>query len=438
MDEQDLRNEIYDKVKQLYALQQSIKPPYIPGKTYINYSGRVYDEQELVGLVDASLDFWLTAGKCADAFETKLAQFIGAKYCMFTNSGSSANLLAVSALTSPKLKDRQLKTGDEVITTPCGFPTTINPIIQNGLIPLFVDIKLGTYNIDTDLLCDAITDKTKAIMVAHTLGNPADLQSIMEIAEESELWVIEDNCDALGSTYMGKYTGSIADMSTCSFFPAHHITTGEGGAVLTSDPLLRKIIMSFRDWGRDCWCDPGTDNTCKNRFNRQFGDMPKGYDHKYIYSHIGYNLKATEMQAAIGIAQIDKLPEFIQKRKANFKLLYEGLRQYQKHIVLPETTQHSDPAWFGFPICVIPSAPFTKNVIVNYLEEHHIATRPLFGGNLTKQPAYEHTKWGMYGTYDNTDIVMNHLFWIGVYPGLTKEMIDYVLQTFNNFFVGIK
>jgi CDP-6-deoxy-D-xylo-4-hexulose-3-dehydrase len=438
MPETKLRKEIADKVKELYLLQQKNKEPFIPGKTYINYSGRVYDEQELIGLVDTSLDFWLTAGKCANTFEQKLAQFIGTKYALFTNSGSSANLLAVSALTSPKLKDKQLKPGDEVITTPCGFPTTLNPIIQNRLIPLFVDVKLGTYNLDTEILMQAITDKTKAIMVAHTLGNPADMGAIMDIAEEWDLWVIEDNCDALGSKYMGMRTGTFGHMSTCSFFPGHIMTTGEGGAVLTDEPILRKIIMSFKDWGRDCWCDPGVDNTCKNRFNQQHGNMPRGYDHKYIYSHIGYNLKATEMQAAIGIAQLDKLPSFIEKRKANFKLLYEGLRQYQKYIVLPEATIHSDPAWFGFPICVIPTAPFTKNDIVNYLEDHKVATRPLFGGNLTKQPAYEHTEWRMYGTYDNTDIVMNNLFWIGVYPGLTREMINYVLHTFDGFFAGIK
>jgi CDP-6-deoxy-D-xylo-4-hexulose-3-dehydrase len=263
------------------------------------------------------------------------------------------------------------------------------------------------------------------------------MSAIMDIAEEWDLWVIEDNCDALGSKYRGVRTGSIADMSTCSFFPAHHLTTGEGGAVLTDEPILRKIVMSFRDWGRDCWCKPGTDNTCKNRFNQQFGNMPKGYDHKYIYSHIGYNLKATEMQAAIGIAQLDKLPSFIEKRKENFKLLYNGLRQYQKYIVLPEATNHSDPAWFGFPILIIPTAPFSKNDIVKYLEGHNIATRPLFGGNLIKQPAYEHTEWRIYGTYDNTDIVMNNLFWIGVYPGLTKEMIEYVLKTFDAFFTGV-
>lgn len=438
MDEIELRQDIRTKIKQLYMLQQANKKPFIPGTSYINYAGRVYDEQELLSLMDASLDFWLTAGKCAAEFENKLAAFVGTKYCMLTNSGSSANLLAVSALTSPKLKDMQLKPGDEVITTPCGFPTTLNPIIQNHLVPLFIDVKLGTYNIDTDLISDAITDKTKAIIIAHTLGNPADMNTIMDIAEERGLWVIEDNCDALGSKYHNQLTGTFGHLSTCSFFPAHMITMGEGGSVLTDEPILRKIVMSFRDWGRDCWCDPGTDDTCKNRFNHHMGNLPKGYDHKYIYSHIGYNLKATEMQAAIGIAQIDKLQLFIEKRKDNFALLYNGLRKYQKYLVLPEATQHSDPAWFGFPICVIKNAPFTKNDIVNYLEDHKIATRPLFGGNLTKQPAYENTVWCMYGTYDNTDIVMNDLFWIGVYPGLTKEMIEYVLQTFSSFFEVIK
>ena len=437
MDETSLRQEITEKVKLLYAIRKQNEPKFIPGKTYIKYSGIVNDEKEIINLVDSSLDFWLTTGKHADMFEKNMAEFIGTKYCMLTNSGSSANLLAVSALTSPKLKDSRLKPGDEVITTACGFPTTLNPIIQNQLIPVFIDIELGTYNMDTSLLNEAVTDKTRAIMVPHTLGNPADMDTVMEVAEDHDLWVIEDNCDALGSKYHEEHTGTFGHLSTCSYFPAHHITMGEGGAVFTNDPLLRKIVMSFRDWGRDCWCNPGSDNTCKNRFTHQMGELPKGYDHKYIYSHIGYNLKATDLQAAIGVEQLKKLPSFIEKRKNNFKRLNNGLKKYQEHLVLPRWNKYSEPAWFGLPIRITTTAPFKRNDIVNYLEEHKIATRMLFGGNLTKQPAYENTVWGMYGTYDNTDIVMNDLFWIGVYPGLTTEMIDYVLQTFEKFFSGV-
>jgi CDP-6-deoxy-D-xylo-4-hexulose-3-dehydrase len=431
MNEMQIRKEIFARVKQLYALK--CQEQFIPGTSHIPYAGRVYDEKELISLVDASLDFWLTTGRYAEQFEKGLAEFLGMKYCLLTNSGSSANLLAVSALTSPKLGEKRLKPGDEVITTACGFPTTLNPILQNNLVPVFVDVVLGTYNIQVDHIEDAISDKTKAIMVPHTLGNPADLDTIMKLVKKYDLWFIEDNCDALGSRYKGKFTGTFGHISTFSFYPAHHITMGEGGAVCTDDPLLKKIIASFRDWGRDCWCDPGCDNSCGNRFGWQIGGLPEGYDHKYIYSHIGYNLKVTDMQAAIGTEQLKKLPLFIEKRKHNFHSLLLGLQKYRKFFVLPQVTPHSEPSWFGFPILVREEAPFTRDEIVHHLEENKIATRMLFGGNLIQQPAYANMKYRQVGSLENTDRVMNNLFWIGVYPGLTDAMIQYSLQKFDEF-----
>jgi CDP-6-deoxy-D-xylo-4-hexulose-3-dehydrase len=418
--EKQIRKEIFNKVKEFFRLNRKGNK-FIPGKTQINYAGRVYDEKELINLVDASLDFWLTAGRYAQEFEKKLAEFLGVKYCLLTNSGSSANLLAMSALTSPLLKERQLKPGDEVITTACGFPTTLNPILQNNLVPVFVDVKLRTYNIDVDKIEKAISKKTKAIFVAHTLGNPVEIDKILKIAKKCNLWFIEDNCDALGSKYKSKYTGTFGHIATCSFYPAHHITMGEGGAVLTNDPLLRRIILSFRDWGRDCWCEPGCDNTCGKRFDWKLGDLPYGYDHKYIYSHIGYNLKVTDMQAAVGVAQLDKLPKFIEIRKKNFEMVYKHLKKYEKNLLLPEPTKNSNPSWFGFPILVKEGAPFSRNDIVNYLENNKIATRMLFGGNLLRQPAYENIKCRVVGTLKNTDLVMNNLFWIGVYPGIDNR-----------------
>ena len=430
----ELRLEIFDKVKQLYNLKSHDR--FIPGTSYIPYAGRVYDEKELISLIDASLDFWLTAGRYAEQFEKELAEFLGMKYCLLTNSGSSANLLAVSALTSPNLGEKRLKPGDEVITTACGFPTTLNPILQNNLVPVFLDVDLGTYNIKADHIETAISDKTKAVVIPHTLGNPADLDTIVKIVKEYDLWLIEDNCDALGSRYRGKYTGTFGHISTCSFYPAHHITMGEGGAVCTDDPLLKKIIASFRDWGRDCWCDPGCDNSCGKRFDWQLGDLPKGYDHKYIYSHIGYNLKVTDMQAAIGVEQLKKLPDFIDKRKENFRFLYEGLKKFETVLLLPRPSPNSDPSWFGFPIFVKENSPFTRDEIVHYLEKQKIATRMLFGGNMIKQPAYSGIKYRISGTLENTDLVMKNLFWIGVYPGLEREMLEYIVHSFDTFIHG--
>lgn len=432
--ESEIRDEIFRKVAELYRMREGQKK-FIPGQDMLNYGGRVYDEKEMISLVDASLDFWLTTGRYARIFEEELAKFIGAKHCLLTNSGSSANLIAISTLTSAKLGRRRLMPGDEVITTACGFPTTLNPIIQNMLVPVFIDIDLGNYNVKADEIERAIGDRTKAIFVPHTLGNPVAVEEISDLAERHNLWFIEDNCDALGSKYGGRYTGSFGHISTCSFYPAHHITMGEGGAVLTSDPQLKDIAVSFRDWGRDCWCDPGCDNTCGKRFGWQLGSLPKGYDHKYIYSHIGYNLKVTDMQAAIGVEQLKKLPEFIRKRKANFKLLYDNLKKFEKYFILPEASADSDPSWFGFPLTVRADAPFRRADIVNYLEKRKIATRMLFGGNLTKQPAYLDIKSRIYGSLENTDRVMNDLFWVGVYPGITEEQMKYVVKTFDDFFL---
>jgi CDP-6-deoxy-D-xylo-4-hexulose-3-dehydrase len=430
--EDKIKKDIFDKVKELYKFKKS-KEAFSPGKTYINYAGRVYDEKEITSLVDASLDFWLTAGRYAKQFEEDFAKFLGLKYCILVNSGSSANLLALSSLTSPKLNSKRLKPGDEVITVACGFPTTLNPIIQNNLIPVFIDVDLGTYNIGANLIEKAITKRTKAIFIAHTLGNPANLNKIMKIVEKYNLWFIEDNCDSLGSKYEGRYTGTFGHVSTSSFYPAHHITMGEGGAVLTDDPTLKKIILSFRDWGRDCWCEPGKDNTCGLRFAKQFGQLPFGYDHKYVYSHIGYNLKLTDMQAAIGVEQLKKLPQFIKSRKSNFFFLKNELKKYEKYFILPEATENSEPSWFGFPILVKNNSTFTRDEIVRYLNENKIATRMLFGGNLLKQPAYKNIKYKIFGSLENTDLVMNNLFWIGVYPGLTYEMLKYMVKIIREF-----
>lgn len=433
----DLRAEIFDKVKEYYLLTHQ-KNEFMPGKSKIPYSGRVYDENEMISLVDSALDFWLTAGRFAKQFEGEFADFLGVKHCLLTNSGSSANLLAISALTSPKLGDKQLKPGDEVITVAAAFPTTVNPIIQNNLIPVFMDVNLGTYNIQYDKIEAAISDKTKAIFIAHTLGNPFNLDTVMEIAEKYNLWVIEDNCDALGSKYNGRFTGTFGHIATFSFYPPHHITMGEGGALVTNNTQLKKLIESFRDWGRDCWCGPGCDNSCGKRFEMQLGELPYGYDHKYTYSHIGYNLKVTDMQAAVGVEQLRKLPSFIQARKKNFELLYDGLKKYEKYFILPETEPKADPSWFGFILTVREDAGFNRDDIVKHLEKNNIATRMLFAGNIIRHPSFKDVEYQISENLLNTDRIMNDTFWIGVYPGLTEEMIAYMVKIFDDFITNLE
>jgi CDP-6-deoxy-D-xylo-4-hexulose-3-dehydrase len=393
----------------------------------------VFDAEELRHLVDASLDFWLTTGRFAEKFEREFAAFFGRRYSILVNSGSSANLLAVSALTSLKLGARRLVPGDEVITVAAGFPTTVNPIIQCGLVPVFVDITIPTYNIDVRQLEAARSERTRAVMLAHTLGNPFDVAAVKNFADRHGLWLIEDCCDAVGSTYNGRPLGTFGDLATTSFYPAHHITMGEGGAVLGDAPLLKTLVESFREWGRDCWCEPGKANTCGKRFDWELGQLPHGYDHKYIYSHIGYNLKATDLQASVGVAQLKKLPEFIAARKRNFAALRAGLQDLQSFFILPEATPNSDPSWFGFPLMVRPDAPFSRAEWIHFLEERKIASRALFGGNLVRQPAYADARYRAIGDLPNSDLVMKHLFWIGVYPGIRSEMLDYVLETFHQF-----
>jgi len=426
--------EIFNLVTKYYHEHHEPKT-FIPGISNVPYGGRIYDIKELISLVDSALEFWLTAGHFAEEFETSFASFLNAKHCMLTNSGSSANLLAISALTSPLLCSRQLIAGDEVITTALSFPTTINPIVQNGLIPVFIDVDINTHNIDVSKIESVITPKTKAIFLAHTLGNPFNLNAVTRIARKYNLFLVEDNCDALGSKYNNQYTGTFGDISTYSFYPAHHITMGEGGALVTNNPLLKRIIESFRDWGRDCQCPPGVDNKCGSRFNQQHGEMPFGYDHKYVYSHIGYNLKITEMQAAIGVEQLKKLPSFIAAREKNFNILYTHLKKYSHSFNLPMATINSSPSWFGFPLTITPDASFTRNEIVLYLESHKIATRMLFAGNITKQPAFKNIQYKQPYSLHNTDYIMENTFWIGIYPGITQPMLDYVLSVFDNFMI---
>lgn len=402
--------------------------PFVPGKSPVPVAGRVFDAEDIGHLVDASLDFWLTAGRFARTFEQDMARFLGAKHAILVNSGSSANLLAIASLTSPKLGERALKPGDEVITLAAGFPTTVNPIIQNGLVPVFVDISLPTYNIDTALLEQALSDRTKAVALAHTLGNPFDVDKILDFVRARGLWLIEDCCDALGSSYKGRMAGTFGDLSTFSFYPAHHITMGEGGCVAADRGDLKILVESFRDWGRDCWCGPGEDDTCTKRFSWKLGDLPFGYDHKYCYSHIGYNLKATDMQAAVGVSQLKKLPAFTELRRMNFEVLRRGLDDLDEFFILPEATAGSNPSWFGFPVTVREGAPFSRNDVVLYLNENRIATRLLFGGNLTRQPAYRDVPYRIAGDLRVSDTVMNRAFWIGVYPGITRPMLDYMLE----------
>ncbi len=429
---EQLRTQILDLVEQYYEAAFA-EPDFSPGESPVPVSGKVFDAEDLRFLVDSSLDFWLTAGRFAREFEVEFAKIMGVRHSLLVNSGSSANLVALTALTSPTLGGRQLKPGDEVITVASGFPTTINPIIQNSLVPVFLDVTVPTYNIDVTMLDAALSAKTKAIMVAHTLGNPFDLDAVVPFARKHNLWLIEDCCDAVGSTYNGRQVGTFGDIATTSFYPAHHITMGEGGAVLTSNLQLKKLVESFRDWGRDCWCEPGKDNTCGKRFEWKLGELPAGYDHKYTYSHIGYNLKVTDMQAAVGVSQLKKLPAFIEARRRNFRLLSEGLKPYEEQLILPEATPNSAPSWFGFPIGVRPEAKINRDQLTQYLVDRKIGTRLLFGGNMVRQPAYMDVTHRTVGSLENSDFVMTNVFWIGVYPGLTEEMIKYILSTVGNF-----
>ena len=415
-----------------YATERVQPSPFVAGETPVPVSGKVLDADDFVSLVESSLDGWLTAGRFHDEFERLLARYVGVRNALFVNSGSSANLVALSALTSPKLGKRALKPGDEVITVAAGFPTTVNPIIQNRLVPVFVDIAIGTYDAIIDQIREAISPKTRAIMMAHTLGNPFDVDQIKQICKEHSLWLVEDSCDALGSTYGGKKTGSFGDTATLSFYPAHHITTGEGGAVFVNSPLVKKQVESFRDWGRDCYCPTGHDNTCFKRFEWQLGDLPTGYDHKYIYSHIGYNLKGTDMQAALGVSQFKKLETFVSRRKENFGILKAGLSDVESFI-MPEATPKSDPSWFGFPITIKPDSGLDRTALLRHLDEKKIGTRLLFAGNLLKQPAYRGIEHRVIGNLENSDLVMNNTFWLGVYPGLKQEMLDYVIEVVHDF-----
>ena len=424
----EIRNKIMELISQ-YAEDVHSKKPFIPGKSSIPVSGRVFGGKEIQMLVSSSLDFWLTTGRFNEEFEKRLGKFLGVKFVITTNSGSSANLLALSSLTSEQLGEKSLKPGDEVITVAAGFPTTVNPILQNNLIPIFIDVQIPSYVIDENLIEENITKKTKAIMIAHTLGNAFNIKKITDIARKHNLWLIEDCCDALGTTYDEKFVGTFGDLSTLSFYPAHHITMGEGGAVLTNNPQLKRIVESFRDWGRDCYCPTGKSNTCGKRFEWKLGDLPFGYDHKYTYSHVGYNLKITDMQAAIGLAQLDRLPEFIKIRKENFELLYSGLSSFEKFLILPSSSENCKPSWFGFPIRIKEESPVQRNEMVQYLSQRNIDTRLLFGGNLMKQPAYENITFRKVGNFINTDIVLNQVFWLGVAPLLTEHQLSYVTDS---------
>lgn len=429
---EEIRVQILDLVRE-YVTEAFPKREFRIGQSPVPVSGKVIDSDDIGSVVDSALDGWFTTGQFAEQFERKLARFVGVRSASLVNSGSSANLIAVSALTSPKLGDRRLKPGDEVITVAAGFPTTLNPILQNRLVPVFVDITLPTYEIDVNQLEAARSDRTKAIIIAHTLGNVFELDAVTTFAKEHKLWLIEDCCDALGSTWKGRQVGTFGDIATLSFYPAHHITMGEGGAVLTDKPQLKTLIESFRDWGRDCWCAPGRDDTCGKRFDWQLGSLPCGYDHKYTYSHVGYNLKATDMQAALGLSQIAKLPAFIARRRQNFDHLRAALAPLERYLILPDPTPGADPSWFGFPIGVRDSAPFRRDDLTRVLEANKIGTRLLFGGNLLRQPAYEACEYRVIGTLPNTDFAMNNVFWVGVFPGLTSEMLDFIVDTINAF-----
>lgn len=427
-----LRQQILELVGR-YASLAHAPAGFVPGASPVPVSGKVYGAEEMQSLVDSALDFWLTTGRFNAAFEKDLASFLGVKHVLTTNSGSSSNLLAMSALTSPLLKERAVSPGDEVITVAAGFPTTVNPTLQHGLIPVFVDVDIPTYNIRADRIEAAISDRTRAIMIAHTLGNPFNLAEVTRIAEKHDLWLIEDCCDALGARYDGRTVGTFGDIGTLSFYPAHHITMGEGGAVFTERALLRRILESIRDWGRDCWCAPGQDNTCKKRFNWQLGDLPHGYDHKYVYSHIGYNLKITDMQAAVALAQMDRLPGFIAARQRNFTLLHEALRPLEDLFILPEATPNSEPSWFGFVLTLRDNAPFTREALLHHLGERKIGTRLLFGGNLLRQPYMKGRPHRVVGDLTNTETITHRTFWVGVYPGLGDEHIAYIADSISSF-----
>jgi len=438
--EKEARKEILTMVKEYCDTFHNKNIPFEEGDK-ISYASRVYDSKEMTNLVDSSLEFWLTSGRYTNKFEREFAEYLGVKYCSFVNSGSSANLLAFMTLTSPLLKDRRIKRGDEVITVAAGFPTTVAPIIQYGAVPVFVDVTIPQYNIDVTQLEKALSNKTKAVMVAHTLGNPFNLEYLKKFCKDNNLWLIEDNCDALGSTYtlrgIEKFTGTIGDIGTSSFYPPHHMTTGEGGAVYTNNPLLNKIIHSFRDWGRDCSCSSGEDNSCGHRFDRQYGELPLGYDHKYVYSHFGYNLKATDLQAAIGCAQLEKFPTFVLKRRENFKKLYEGLNDLTDYLILPEACSNSNPSWFGFLITC--KSGVNRNDLVKFLEDKGIQTRMLFAGNLIKHPCFDEIRdnksiYHTIGDLKNTNKIMEDTFWIGVYPGMTNEKIEYMVKSIKEYF----
>ena len=432
-----MENDLVGKVSELTAAAMLIRHPekvFVAGESTIPVTGKVFGHEEISSAVEASLDFWLTSGPYTEKFESRFAKTVGMRHAFMVNSGSSANLIALTSLTSPKLGARALQPGDEVLTVAAGFPTTVTPILQNGLIPVYVDVDLATYVANDQALEEAITPKTKAIMMAHTLGNPFNLDLVDELAKKHSLWVVEDSCDALGGTYRGKNLGTYGDLSTFSFYPAHHITTGEGGAVLAKKASLKPIIESFRDWGRDCWCAPGCDNTCLKRYEWQLGELPEGFDHKYTYSHIGYNLKSGDIQAAIGLAQLDRLESFIELRRHNWEYLSQGLRDLEEFLLLPKATEHSDPSWFGFALTVKKNGPKTRNETVKALNEMKIATRLLFGGNLLRQPAFAGTPRRVSGELTNTDIVMNDTFWIGVWPGLTIPMLDYMIESLHTIF----
>jgi CDP-6-deoxy-D-xylo-4-hexulose-3-dehydrase len=430
----DLREQILNLTQKFAELKLAPKP-FQAGEDPVPVSGKVLSSEDFSSLVDSSLDGWLTAGRFTADFERGLANFVGTRHALFVNSGSSANLVALSGLTSKKLGDKALRPGDEVLTVAMGFPTTVNPIIQNGLKPVVVDVDLDTLDVNSARLEEAISPKTKAIMLAHTLGNPFDLDTVQRLCKENDLWLIEDSCDALGSTYNGKRTGSFGDTATLSFYPAHHITTGEGGAVFVKSPLVKKQVESFRDWGRDCYCETGKDNTCAKRFGWKLGDLPEGYDHKYTYSHIGYNLKATDMQAALGLSQLAKAENFIQKRKDNYEYLKAGLSKTEG-LSIAQATLNSDPSWFGCPITLDPNYPVNREDLLRFLDSRKIGTRLLFAGNITKQPAYKDVDFRIVGDLKNTDVIMSRSFWVGVYPGLTNQMLDYVIDSINDFMTG--